>query len=68
MAQQALAVPGTAPSVKGPNALKAFVSLKLGELAVPIAILAIIVALITPMPAFLLDFLLAVDIMLSVVC
>ncbi|HEX4210771.1 MAG TPA: FHIPEP family type III secretion protein, partial [Candidatus Binataceae bacterium] len=37
------------------------------DMAVPIAILAIIVALITPMPAFLLDFLLATDIMLSVV-
>jgi flagellar biosynthesis protein FlhA len=39
----------------------------LGELTVPIAILAIIIALITPMPAFLLDFLLAIDLMLSVV-
>ena len=68
MAQQALAVPGTAPSVKGPNALKAFVSGNLGELAIPIAVLAIIVALITPMPAFLLDFLIVIDIMMSVDC
>ena len=36
------------------------------EMAVPLAILAIIVALITPMPGFMLDFLLVVDIMLSI--
>jgi flagellar biosynthesis protein FlhA len=39
----------------------------LGELAVPIAVLAIIVALITPLPSFLLDLLIVVDITLSVV-
>jgi flagellar biosynthesis protein FlhA len=38
----------------------------LGELAIPLALIAIIVALVTPMPTFVLDFLLAVDIMLSV--
>jgi flagellar biosynthesis protein FlhA len=37
------------------------------EMAVPVAVLAIVVALITPMPPFLLDLLLVVDIMLSVV-
>src|SRR5579872_2346592 len=37
------------------------------EMAVPLAVLAVIVALITPMPGFLLDFLLVVDIMLSVI-
>jgi flagellar biosynthesis protein FlhA len=37
------------------------------EMAVPLAVLAIIVALITPMPSFLLDLLLVVDIMLSVI-
>src|SRR5579863_6266700 len=37
------------------------------ELAVPLAVLAIVVALITPMPGFLLDFLLVIDIMLSVI-
>jgi len=36
------------------------------ELSVPLAVFAIIVALITPMPGFMLDFLLVVDIMLSV--
>lgn len=38
----------------------------LAEMAVPVAVFAIIVALITPMPGFMLDFLLVVDIMLSV--
>ncbi len=37
------------------------------EYGVPIGVIAIIVALITPMPAFLLDLLIVVDIMLSVV-
>ncbi|SPE36374.1 putative flagellar export pore protein [Candidatus Sulfopaludibacter sp. SbA3] len=37
------------------------------EMAVPLAVLAIIIALITPMPGFLLDFLLVIDIMLSVI-
>jgi len=37
------------------------------EMAVPIAVLAIILALITPIPAFLLDVLLVADIMMSVV-
>lgn len=39
----------------------------LGELIVPIAVVAIIIALITPMPGALLDFLIVVDIMLSVI-
>lgn len=39
----------------------------LGELGVPIAIVAIVIALIMPMPGFLLDFLIVVDIMLSVI-
>jgi len=37
------------------------------ELALPAAILAIVVALIAPMPSFLLDFLLVTDIMMSIV-
>jgi flagellar biosynthesis protein FlhA len=37
------------------------------ELGVPIAIVAIVIALITPLPAPLLDFLIVVDIMLSVI-
>ena len=38
-----------------------------GELSVPIAVLAIVVALITPMPAALLDILIVFDIMMSVI-
>src|SRR5208337_288451 len=37
------------------------------ELGVPVAVLAIVMALITPLPPFLLDLLLVVDIMMSVV-
>ena len=50
-----------------PKLWSSLLSAKLADLTVPLAILAIIVALITPMPKFLLDFLLAIDIMLSVV-
>ncbi len=39
----------------------------IGELGVPIAVLAIIVALITPLPGFILDFLIVIDIMMSVI-
>src|SRR6267154_6231459 len=37
------------------------------EMAVPLAVVAIIIALILPMPAMLLDFMIVVDIMLSVI-
>src|SRR5215469_11630796 len=39
----------------------------LGDVGVPIAVLAIVLALITPLPGFILDCLLVLDIMLSVV-
>src|SRR5450631_1512364 len=39
----------------------------LGEIAISIAVLAIVVALITPPPGFVLDFLLVIDIMMSVI-
>src|ERR1700736_223424 len=39
----------------------------LGELGVPIAVLGIVVALITPMPGFLLDILISLDITMSVI-
>ncbi len=39
----------------------------LGDMAVPIAVLAIVIALITPMPAMLLDLLIVVDLMMSVI-
>jgi flagellar biosynthesis protein FlhA len=67
MAEQALAVPLTANGKSARFNLGSFLSANSKEFAVPIAILAIIVALITPMPPLLLDFLLAVDIMLSVI-
>src|ERR687885_645886 len=67
MAEQALAVPLTLNAKAGSKGLFGFLSANSKEFAVPIAILAIIVALITPMPPLLLDFLLAVDIMLSVI-
>src|SRR6266567_2267293 len=38
----------------------------LGQLAVPLAVLAIVIALITPLPGFLLDLLIVVDILVSV--
>jgi flagellar biosynthesis protein FlhA len=68
MAEQALAAIPSPIKGKPTTGLPAFLAtLNLGELVIPLAILAIIVALITPMPALLLDFLLAIDIMLSVV-
>ena len=39
----------------------------LSEMAVPIAVVAIVLALIMPMPGALLDFLIVIDIMLSVI-
>src|SRR5579864_8486071 len=42
-------------------------SLGLSEMAVPIAVVAIVIALIMPMPPMLLDFLIVVDITLSVI-
>ncbi|HLI83828.1 MAG TPA: flagellar biosynthesis protein FlhA [Bryobacteraceae bacterium] len=38
----------------------------LGELAVPVAVLSIVIALITPLPSFLLDLLIVADILMSV--
>ena len=48
-------------------AAKKFSLPDLGDMAVPIAVLAIVIALITPMPAALLDLLIVVDIMMSVI-
>ncbi|MBV8709151.1 MAG: FHIPEP family type III secretion protein, partial [Acidobacteriaceae bacterium] len=39
----------------------------IGQLGVPIAVLAIVVALITPLPSVILDFLIVIDIMMSVI-
>jgi flagellar biosynthesis protein FlhA len=48
-------------------AAKKFSFPDLGDMAVPIAVLAIVIALITPMPAMLLDLLIVVDLMMSVI-
>ena len=42
-------------------------SANLRELGVPLAVLGILIALITPLPGFVLDMLIVTDIMLSVV-
>ena len=57
---KALTIPLTAPPAAG---------LRVGwsEMAVPVAVLAIILALIAPVPGFVLDVLIVTDIMLSVV-
>ena len=39
----------------------------LSELVVPLAMLAIVVALITPLPGFILDLLIVIDILVSVI-
>ncbi len=39
----------------------------LGDMVVPVAVLAIVIAMITPLPSFLLDMLIVIDIMMSVV-
>jgi flagellar biosynthesis protein FlhA len=67
MAEQALAAIPSPITGKPEGFTSVLRTLNLGELVIPLAILAIIVALITPLPATLLDFLLAIDIMLSVV-
>src|SRR5579863_10078623 len=38
-----------------------------GEFGVPVAVVAIVIALITPMPSVLLDFMIVIDILLSVI-
>src|ERR1700736_546760 len=40
---------------------------KAGELAVPIAVLSIVIALITPLPSFIIDCLIVMDLMMSVI-
>jgi flagellar biosynthesis protein FlhA len=54
----------TAPGL--PNWAQGLPLKTLGEMAVPLAVLAIVVALMTPLPGFVLDLLIAADILLSV--
>src|SRR5689334_7205090 len=59
--------PANAISAPGrPKWLQALPLELLGELVVPIAVLAIVVALITPLPGFVLDLLIVTDILMSV--
>jgi flagellar biosynthesis protein FlhA len=55
-----------AKALPAPGWLAALPWKTFGELAVPIAVLAIVIALITPLPAFLLDLLIVSDILMSV--
>src|SRR5579871_6296720 len=57
-------------AVAAPRGLKTLEFLAGGsavELGIPVAVLAIVIALITPLPPFLLDLLLVLDIMMSVI-
>jgi flagellar biosynthesis protein FlhA len=64
MATQSRIIP--APKTEGIFGSKLTTS-QLSELAVPIAVLGIVVALITPMPPFMLDVLIVLDITMSVI-
>jgi flagellar biosynthesis protein FlhA len=54
----------TAPKL--PSWMPAIPMKLLGDLAVPLAVLAIVIALITPLPGFILDLLIVADILVSV--
>jgi flagellar biosynthesis protein FlhA len=59
--------PQVLPAKSSALAVKKFTLPDIGEFSVPVAVLAIVVALITPMPAALLDILIVLDIMMSVI-
>jgi len=61
---KALAAPGKIP--RGPKWTEALPLGMLREMAVPIAVLGIVMALITPLPRFVLDLLIVADILVSV--
>src|SRR6266849_3316001 len=54
------------PAPATPSWIQTLPMQKLGELAVPLAMLAIVIALITPLPVFVLDLLIVIDILVSV--
>jgi flagellar biosynthesis protein FlhA len=58
--------PAKALPAAAPKWLSAVQLTALGEMAVPVAVLAIVMALITPIPGFLLDLLIVSDILMSV--
>src|SRR6266478_247597 len=62
MAQSRVATVPVAASPLNPAGLS-----KAGELAVPIAVLLIVIALITPLPSFIIDCLIVMDLMMSVI-
>ncbi len=62
---KAIAVPAVAGGKSSMRLSGATIKV-LSELAVPLAVLAIVVALITPLPGFLLDLLIVADILMSV--
>src|SRR4051794_6619657 len=62
---KAMAAPVSAGSM--PKWLSNLPMETLGQMVVPLAMLAIVVALITPLPSFLLDLLIVVDILVSVI-
>lgn len=67
---KSIAIPLTASGAPAGSQAKMFAGFSLAgvsELGVPIAVLAIVVALITPLPGFILDFLIVIDIMMSVI-
>src|SRR6202158_2250057 len=62
--------PSRAANTPGPPSANPLAALRLSnasELGVPIAVLAIVIALITPLPSFVLDFLIVMDITMSVI-
>ncbi len=62
---KAIAAPGTTSSL--PKWMLNLPMETLGGLVVPLAMLAIVIALITPLPGFVLDFLIVTDILVSVI-
>src|SRR3954465_4566474 len=63
MATKAIALPGGSPTARWSDRLPLGM---LREMAVPIAVLGIVIALITPLPGFILDLLIVTDILMSV--
>jgi flagellar biosynthesis protein FlhA len=66
---QARAISSPAPASNPLSAAKVSAAglSSIGELAVPVAVLLIVIALITPLPSFLLDILIVLDLMMSVI-
>jgi flagellar biosynthesis protein FlhA len=62
---KAIPAPGVAGSL--PKWMQNLPMETLGELVVPLAVLAIVIALITPLPSFVLDLLIVTDILVSVI-